>query len=47
MIFRHPDGRFTVIPRHGNEEIGRGLLRKIALDVQLSPDDFVRILEEV
>jgi predicted RNA binding protein YcfA (HicA-like mRNA interferase family) len=36
----------TVVPRHGNEEIGRGLLRKIAEDIRVSPDDFARILDE-
>jgi hypothetical protein len=25
-----------VVPRHGNEEIERGLLRKIALDLRIS-----------
>ena len=27
--YRHPDGRLTVIPVHGNEDIGRGLLHEI------------------
>ena len=46
LIFRHPDGRITVVPRHSNEEIGRGLLRKIAIDLRLSSDEFGEILEE-
>ncbi len=46
LIFKHPDGRITVVPRHGNEEIGRGLLRKIAFDLRMSPEDFAEILEE-
>lgn len=46
LIFRHQDGRMTVVPRHGNEEIGRGLLRKIAIDLQISTDDFAEILDE-
>lgn len=29
MFFEHPDGRTTVIPNHGGEEIDRGLLNKI------------------
>ena len=27
--FKHPDGRRTVIPVHGNEDLGKGLLREI------------------
>ncbi len=29
MIFKHQDGRVTVIPNHPGEEIGPGLLNKI------------------
>ena len=46
LVFKHADGRMTVVPRHGNEEIGRGLLRKIALDLRISPEDFAAILEK-
>lgn len=46
LIFKHEDGRMTVVPRHGNEETGRGLLRKIAEDIRLSADDFAKALEE-
>jgi predicted RNA binding protein YcfA (HicA-like mRNA interferase family) len=27
--FKHTDGRRTVVPVHGNEKIGKGLLREI------------------
>ena len=39
-IWKHPDGRVTVVPVHGNEEIGRGLLRKILDDMGVAPDEF-------
>jgi predicted RNA binding protein YcfA (HicA-like mRNA interferase family) len=45
LVFKHPDGRVTVVPRHGTEEIGRGLLRKIAFDLRISPDEFAKLLE--
>jgi predicted RNA binding protein YcfA (HicA-like mRNA interferase family) len=45
LVFKHPDGRITVVPRHGNEEIGRGLLRKIALDLRMSAEKFAEMLE--
>ncbi len=47
MVFKHADGRMTVAPRHGNEEIGRGLLRKIASDLGIPPDELAKILEEI
>jgi predicted RNA binding protein YcfA (HicA-like mRNA interferase family) len=45
LIFKHDDGRMTVVPRHNNEEIGRGLLRKIAEDIRLSSDEFAKAIE--
>jgi predicted RNA binding protein YcfA (HicA-like mRNA interferase family) len=36
---RHPDGRVVTVPVHGNQEIGRGLLRKILRDIDWSNDD--------
>ena len=45
LVFKHLDGRVTVVPRHGNEEIGRGLLRKIAFDLRMSPEDFAKLLD--
>jgi len=46
LVFKHQDGRTTVVPRHGNEEIGRGLLRDIAEDIGMSSEDFGKLLEE-
>jgi len=42
-IWKHADGRLTVVPVHGNEEIRRGLLRKILDDIGLSPDEFEKM----
>ena len=47
LVFKHPDGRITVVPRHGNEEIGTGLLRKIALDIRMAPEEFAEVLESI
>ena len=40
-IFRHPDGRRTTVPVHGKRDIGRGMLRKIMRDAELSRDDLL------
>ena len=46
LVFKGADGRITVVPRHGNGEIGRGLLRKIALDLGMSPEEFAQKLQD-
>jgi len=45
-IFEKGDVTITV-PVHGDEEIGRGLLRKIIRDLGLTVEEFFRLLEEV
>jgi len=43
MFFEHPDGRTTVIPSHGGEDIDRGLLNKIVRhDLQISREEFMK-----
>ena len=41
---KHLDGRVTVVPMHSGEELGRGILRKIAKDVQVSREELMQIL---
>jgi predicted RNA binding protein YcfA (HicA-like mRNA interferase family) len=35
-FLHHSDGRSTVVPVHSNEDIGKGLLRKILKDCEIS-----------
>ncbi|MBK7917381.1 MAG: type II toxin-antitoxin system HicA family toxin [Chloroflexi bacterium] len=42
---RHPDGRVVTVPDHPGQDIGRGLLRKILRDADLSRDEFVALLK--
>lgn len=44
IFFKHPDGRTTLIPRHGGEDIGRGLLRQILREINLTPKEFSKLL---
>lgn len=39
----HSDGRKTSIPIHVGEKVGKGLLRKILRDVQISRSEFERL----
>ena len=43
----HPDGRRTVVPVHGNEELGRGLLKEILKQIKLSRDEYEKLRQEV
>jgi len=40
--FRHRDGRVTTVPFHPARDIPAPLLRKIARDVRVSIDEFLR-----
>ncbi|MEK6889030.1 MAG: type II toxin-antitoxin system HicA family toxin [Nanoarchaeota archaeon] len=42
--FKHPDGRRTVVPIHGNEDIGPGLLLAILRQIGLSREEFEKLL---
>ena len=37
--FRHKDGRTAIVPFHG-EDLGRGLIRKILNDIDISVEDY-------
>lgn len=43
-FYTHPDGRATTVSIHPGEDIGRGLLRKIMRDIELPPEDFLKLL---
>lgn len=44
VFFQHPDGRTTIVPKHGGEDIGRGLLRQILREIELTPEQFLNYL---
>jgi predicted RNA binding protein YcfA (HicA-like mRNA interferase family) len=41
----HEDGRLVTIPVHAGKTIGRGLLRKILRDAELTREEFIALLE--
>jgi predicted RNA binding protein YcfA (HicA-like mRNA interferase family) len=41
---RHPDGRVVTVPMHSGQDIGRGLLRKILRDADLTVEELLRLL---
>lgn len=40
--FRHPDGRGTTVPFHKGRDIAPPLLRKIARDIEMTVEEFIR-----
>lgn len=45
--YLHPDGRRTVVPVHGNEELGKGLLNEILKQIRLPREEYDRMRQEV
>jgi predicted RNA binding protein YcfA (HicA-like mRNA interferase family) len=41
-VFIHPDGRRTTVPIHGKRDFGKGLLRQIMKDAELTADDMMK-----
>ena len=46
FFFAHPDGRTTVVPVHSRETLGKGLLRSILRDIEISVEKLNELLEE-
>ena len=45
MLFKHEDGRSTVIPNHSGEKIGPGLLLKIIKkDLNITREEFEKLI---
>lgn len=42
---KHLDGRMVTVPVHSGRDIGRGLLRKILRDADLSREEFIELLK--
>lgn len=45
-IYKHLDGRTTVVPFHG-EDLGRGLIGKILKDIEITPDEYEELRKRV
>lgn len=45
MRMKHSDGRVVTVPVHPGRDIGRGLLRKVLRDAELTREEFMALLE--
>ena len=44
LVFSHPDGRRTLVSRHGSKDIKKGTLAGILRDMKILPDEFRKLL---
>jgi predicted RNA binding protein YcfA (HicA-like mRNA interferase family) len=45
--YSHPDGRKTVVPVHGNEELGTGLIKEILKQSRISRETYDEFREKI
>ena len=45
--YKHPDGRSTVVPVHGNEDLGKGLLHEILKQCKISREEYETLRKKV
>ena len=46
-FYRHPDGRTTTVPHHKGRDLARPLIRSILRDVDVTPEQFSELLQQV
>ena len=46
-FYRHPDGRVTTIPHHKVKTLARPLIREILREIEVSIDDYNRLLKNL
>ncbi len=44
VFYRHPDGRTTTLPNHAGRDLARPLIREILREIEISPEEFSRLL---
>lgn len=45
--YAHSNGRKTVVPVHGDEELGKGLLIEILKQIKISREDYEKLRRKV
>jgi predicted RNA binding protein YcfA (HicA-like mRNA interferase family) len=47
VFYRHPDGRYTTLPHHSNQDLGRSLIRQILREIDITPEQFIELLNKI
>jgi predicted RNA binding protein YcfA (HicA-like mRNA interferase family) len=45
VFYRHADGRTTTLPNHPGRDLARPLIREILREIEMTPDEFTRELD--
>ncbi|MFH1290090.1 MAG: type II toxin-antitoxin system HicA family toxin [Nanoarchaeota archaeon] len=45
--FKHEDGRRTVVPVHGNEDLGKGLISAILRQIKITKEEFEELRKDI
>jgi predicted RNA binding protein YcfA (HicA-like mRNA interferase family) len=46
-FYRHPDGKTTTVPHHPGRDLARPLVREILREIERTPEEFRRTLQEI
>ena len=46
-FYRHSDGRYTTLPFHGTQDNTRPLVRQILREIEVSPEQFISLLNTI
>jgi len=46
-FYKHPDGRYTTLPHHGNQHLTRSLISQILREIRISNQDFIDLLRNI
>lgn len=46
IFYRHPDGRYTTLPMHGNQTLARPLIRQILREIEITPEEYIGLLNK-
>ncbi|MFB6274062.1 MAG: type II toxin-antitoxin system HicA family toxin [Salinibacter sp.] len=46
-FYRHPDGRTTTVPHHPGRDLARPLIREILREIEMSPGEFRKELDQL
>ena len=47
IFYRHPDGRTTTLPRHPGRDLARPLIREILREINMTPEEFIEVIEKL
>jgi len=47
VFYRHPDGRYTTLPHHKGRDIGSSLTRTILRQIEITPEEFIELLDKI